>query len=112
MEATFQPYTTPESLERPYGHGWRVTLRIKDLLKDDECIDELSSERLSEISDAIWKRMNKIRDQVGKYIDAWDIHYFDEIAEQFSWHCDTEYDFNERLNDLYNWADRCRVLVR
>ena len=108
MEAVFQPYRTPESLDRPYGHRWRVTLRINDLLSEDE----LSAEELTKRSEMVCRRMDQLRDQVGKYVDAWDIHYVDEIAEQFSWDCDTEDDFNERMNDLYNWADRCRVLVR
>jgi len=107
MEATFQPYRTPESLERPYGHRWKLRLRIRHLVTSEGDVDnEECDRRAMEIHKALGKLEPRLT-----YIDDWDRRDFKTAMENFD---DAGMDmdlFNECLNDLYNWADRCRVLI-
>lgn len=100
---------TPEHKARMFGIAvrrksaglpvWNKKVQIKDILKESDAIK--AGQEISK----------RITEQLAEYMDSEALAYDDELADieyEFRHVADTE-DFNNVLDQFYDWADEKRV---
>ena len=112
IEGIVESHRAASELRRQGKPIWKYEVKVKDLLGDDD-----SNERAVEIAKELAKRMRTALPD--KLLNVQDDDYDDEITsiiedlETFNLEMSTDICsiFNERLDEIYDWADANRVWI-